>query len=101
VHASCTLKPRLNPKQSTAERETDLQKMQQNIEEVNSQASSREAGLQVIIQQLRSHLEKAHVSLAFLVLIMCSSSSCVCVYLCARTETHTRTHASVCIRAFT
>ena len=67
----------LNPKQSTTERETDQQKMQHNLDDINSQASSREAGLQLIIQQLRSHLEKANVS--GLILRVLSLSPCVCV----------------------
>jgi hypothetical protein len=73
--------------------------MQQNIEEVKSQASSREAGLQVIIQQLRSHLEKAHVSLALLVLIMCSLSSCVCVRVPVCAHRNTYKNACVCVHS--
>eukprot|EP00802_Teleaulax_amphioxeia_P005678 Tamp_05682.p1 GENE.Tamp_05682~~Tamp_05682.p1 ORF type:complete len:493 (-),score=63.14 Tamp_05682:675-2153(-) len=48
---------------STTERETDRQKMQHSLDEITSQASSREAGLQLIIQQLRSHFELANAAL--------------------------------------
>ena len=55
--------------------------------------------MQVIIQQLRSHLEKAHVSLAFLILIMCSSSSCVCVCVPVRAHKNTYKDACVCVHS--
>ena len=51
--------------------------MQHSLDEITSQASSREAGLQLIIQQLRSHFELANVS--GLILHLISFLLCICV----------------------